>query len=189
MRAASLIVFTLGILVLPTIGQSILKQQAENQTTPLPYLALASPVLGWEGIAAVEVVPLAAIPAPFAYISPITPSSTGALIVPTSSETQRATPKLTEWKISLMALSAAHTADAATSWNKRELNPLLSSAGGSFGIQTLAIKCAITLGSIGLQSVLLRRHPEMAKMFARLNFIESGMIGATAIHNSFVTNH
>ena len=91
-----------------------------------------------------------------------------------------------EWKLSLLALAATHSVDAATSWNKRELNPMLSPNSGAFGLQTLAIKCAITAGSIGLQAILLRHRPELAKMFARINFLESGVIGATAIHNSFV---
>jgi len=91
-----------------------------------------------------------------------------------------------EWRVSLLALIAAHSADAATSWNKRELNPVLSPSSGAFGLQTLAIKCAISIGSIGLQFVLLKRRPELAKLFARMNFVESGVLGATALHNSFV---
>ena len=99
---------------------------------------------------------------------------------------QQPKPKMGEWKLSLLALAAAHSADAATSWNKRELNPLLSPSSGAFGAQMLAVKCAVTVGSLGLQAILLRHRPQLAKMFARLNFMEAGVIGATAIHNSFV---
>lgn len=107
----------------------------------------------------------------------------GSLVQPRLHDAKR---KMMEWKLSLLALAAAHSADAATSWNKRELNPMLSPSSGAFGLQTLAIKWAITGGSMGLQAILLRRRPQLSKMFAGINCMESGVIGATAIHNSFV---
>lgn len=122
----------------------------------------------------------------FPYVTPIVRSSTVAVQNLVQPEIQKAKPKLMEWKFSLLALAAAHSTDVATSWNKREMNPMLSPSSGAFGMQTLAIKLAITGGSIALQAILLRRHPELAKMFARINFVETGVIGATAIHNSFV---
>jgi hypothetical protein len=119
------------------------------------------------------------------YVAPVAPSPAAAqnLVQP---EVRQAKPRMKEWKFSLLTLAAAHSADAATSWNKRELNPVLSPSGGAFGGQMLAIKCGITAASVGLQAIVLRHHPELAKMFARFNFLESGVIGATAIHNSSV---
>jgi hypothetical protein len=121
-----------------------------------------------------------------AYIEPVAPAPSAAVRSLVQPETRQPKPKMKEWKLSLLALAAAHSADAATSWNKRELNPMLSPSGGAFGAQTLAVKCAVSIGSIGLQAILLRSRPQLAKMFARLNFMETGIIGATAIHNSFV---
>jgi hypothetical protein len=118
------------------------------------------------------------------YIEPAAPAAAMRNLV--QPVVQQPKPKMGEWKLSLLALAAAHSADAATSWNKRELNPLLSPSSGAFGAQMLAVKCAVTVGSLGLQAILLRRRPQLAKMFARLNFMEAGVIGATAIHNSFV---
>jgi hypothetical protein len=118
-----------------------------------------------------------------AYVAPSPASAVHSMVQPEFRQTK---PKMKEWKFSLLALAAAHSADAATSWNKRELNPLLSPSSGAFGGQMLAVKCAITVASVGLQAIVLRHHPELAKMFARVNFVEAGVIGATAIHNSSV---
>jgi hypothetical protein len=95
-------------------------------------------------------------------------------------------PKTTSWKLSLLALTAAHTADTATSWNKHELNPVLSAPGASFGWQSLAIKAAFAGASISIQAVLLHRHPEFARKFAAMNYVQAGVIGGVAIHNSMV---
>jgi hypothetical protein len=97
-----------------------------------------------------------------------------------------ARPKTTSWKLSLLAVTAAHTADAATSWNKRELNPVLSAPGAAFGWQSLAVKAAFAGVSVSIQAVLLHRHPEFAKRFASLNYLQAGVIGGVAIHNSMV---
>ena len=120
------------------------------------------------------------------YVAPVAPSPAAAAQNLVQPEVRQAKPRMKEWKFSLLALAAAHSADAATSWNKKELNPVLSPSGGAFGGQMLAIKCGITAASVGLQAIVLRHHPELAKMFARFNFLESGVIGATAIHNSSV---
>ena len=95
-------------------------------------------------------------------------------------------PRTTTWKLSLLALTAAHTADAVTSWNKRELNPVLSAPGSAFGWQSVAIKMAFAGASVSIQAVLLHRHPEFAKRFAALNFVQVGVIGGVAVHNSMV---
>ena len=92
----------------------------------------------------------------------------------------------TEWRLSVVALIAAHSADAATSWQKRELNPILSPGNGAFGWQTLAIKGGIAVGSLTLQAFTLRHHPETAKRFAIINFIEAGAIAGVAGHNATI---
>src|SRR6266568_1708167 len=72
--------------------------------------------------------------------SPTIQTSTAVDSRLTQSRRLEAKPGMGEWKLSLLALAAAHSADTATSWNKRELNPLLSPGSGAFGLQTLAIK-------------------------------------------------
>jgi hypothetical protein len=102
------------------------------------------------------------------------------MVVPTHAKT-------TSWKLSLLALAAAHAADASTSWNKRELNPVLSAPSASFGWQALAIKAAFAGASVSFQAVFLHRHPELAKRFAVINYVEAGVIGGVAVHNSMVS--
>lgn len=182
MRTASLLVLILGMMSLPTFCQTTMSPPSITDKTPLLYAAT---------MAASTDLKLTPFDADgggnpvFPNVAPVTPSP-AAVRALVQSDTRQAKPKIMEWKFSLLALAAAHSADAATSWNKRELNPLLSPTGGAFGAQMLAIKCAVTAGSITMQAVLLKHHPQLAKMFARFNFIESGVIGATAIHNSFV---
>lgn len=191
MRVASLLVLTFGAMLGPAFCQSRLDQAwAVNETSVL-YAEAKAYSAEWklfpsevEGGSISGFSP-ASSPA-LLDITPITPSPATAVRNLVQPEFQKAAPRTMEWKFSLLALAAAHSADAATSWNKREMNPMLSPNSGAFGVQTLVLKCAITAGSIGLQAILLRRHPGLAKMFARMNFVESGVISATAIHNSFV---
>lgn len=191
MRTAKLLVFVLGIMILPASGQATKGVPSIVGETPILFTASVVLPAEWkpfstEGDGGVSAALLATLPQALTYVSPIAPSAilaSRSMVQPEVRKTER---KTMEWKLSLLALAAAHSADAATSWNKRELNPMLSPNSGAFGLQTLAIKCAISAGSIGLQLVLLKRHPELVKWFARINFVESGVIGATAMHNSFV---
>lgn len=98
-------------------------------------------------------------------------------------------PSTASWKLSLLVLAAANAADAATSWNKRELNPVLASSGQTFGVQTLAVKLAFVGVSVGIQGLFLHYHPEFAKKFARLNLVQAGIFGAVAVHNATVSAH
>ena len=191
MRTVSLLVFVLGITVSPAICQTIVNQPLIEKETPLMYAANIVSATEWTLFssnteATADAALPSVLPAALTYVSPITPSASLAVRNLVQPESRGVKSKTMEWKFSLLALAATHSADAMTSWNKRELNPLLSPNSGAFGMQTLVIKCAITAGSIGLQAILLRHHPELAKMFARINFLESGVIGATAIRNSFV---
>lgn len=178
MRIAGLLVLVFGIMLLPAIGQIVGSEQSIVRGPPILYTATLVSPLEW-GLPS-------ALPLALTYVSPVVPSPVLAERNLEPLESRRVQTRSMEWRVSLLALIAAHSADAATSWNKRELNPVLSPSSGAFGLQTLAIKCAISIGSIGLQFVLLKRRPELAKLFARMNFVESGVLGATALHNSFV---
>jgi hypothetical protein len=183
MRIASLLVFTLGTMLIPAFCQTTVSQPSTANRTPLLYAGAIVASADFK-VSPFEAEGSGNPASP--YIAPAAPSPAAAVQNLVQPKARQARPKMKGWKISLLALAAAHSADAATSWNKRELNPLLSPSSGAFGGQTLAIKCAMTAASVGLQAIVLRRHPELAKMFARVNFMESGVIGATAIHNSFV---
>lgn len=181
MRIASLLIFTLGTMLMPAFCQTTVSQPSIANRTPLLYAgAIVASADLKASLSEAEGSGSAVSP----YIEPAAPAAAMRNLV--QPVVQQPKPKMGEWKLSLLALAAAHSADAATSWNKRELNPLLSPSSGAFGAQMLAVKCAVTVGSLGLQAILLRRRPQLAKMFARLNFMEAGVIGATAIHNSFV---
>lgn len=183
MRIASLLVSAFGITLLPAFCQTTVSQPSGANNVPLLYAGaiVASADMKVSPFEAEE----SANPA-IPYVTPVAPSPAAAMQNLVQPEARPGKPGRKEWKFSLLALAAAHSADAATSWNKRELNPLLSPSSGAFGAQMLAVKCAITAASVGLQAIVLRRRPELAKMFARVNFLESGVIGATAIHNSSV---
>jgi hypothetical protein len=191
MKVAGLLVLSLGIMLPPALCQTTESQPTIANETPLLYVASMTTPGGWKlfpsevddpGNAGFP--PVAPATLTYAtHVAPSAPTALSSLVQPERAKTQ---PKMTGWKLSLLALAAAHSADAATSWNKKELNPMLSPNSAAFGVQALALKCAITVVSIGVQALLLRRRPELAKAFGRINFMESGIIGATALHNSFV---
>ena len=85
------------------------------------------------------------------------------------------------FKYSLVALTAASVADAATSYGGRETNPLLGR--GAFGPRQLAIKGGITAALVGAEVGIVRRHPAMRKPLAFGNWIAAGAIGAIAYRN------
>lgn len=87
------------------------------------------------------------------------------------------------WKASIAVLVASAVADAASSWNKRELNPMLAGRDRRFGARGLAIKSLITGSAIGGQWLLVRGNRSAAKPAAIANFGMSGIFAAAAVHN------
>ena len=88
-----------------------------------------------------------------------------------------------QWVMSLAPLVAAQTLDAASSYGMRELNPLLASANGGFGLKAVAIKFATVGALMGVESMLVRTHPKTAKMFTLLNWTAAGVTASFAVHN------
>ncbi len=86
------------------------------------------------------------------------------------------------WIASIVSMTAATAADAATSWNKRESNSLLASSDGTFGGKGLALKSAITAAILTPQ-IIFRRHRDWYTAFAIGNFAEAGIFTGAAIHN------
>lgn len=89
----------------------------------------------------------------------------------------------TWWKISAMLTAAAAAADAHSSWGRMELNPVLRSSNGRFGLQGIAIKSLVTGGSIGAQYILLRRNPKAEKYGVAINMLMAGIMGTAATTN------
>ncbi len=86
------------------------------------------------------------------------------------------------WIASMLAMAAATSMDAASSWGKQEGNSFLASSNGTFGAKGLSIKAGIGLGVI-LPQILLRRHKDLKSKFAIGNFAEAALFGGLAIHN------
>jgi len=86
------------------------------------------------------------------------------------------------WVASVFTMIAGTTADAASSWHKREGNSLLASSNGVFGPKGVALKAAIAAGVLTPQ-IILRKHRDWRLSFAVGNFAEAGIFAGVTIHN------
>ncbi len=87
------------------------------------------------------------------------------------------------WRFSVGVLAAASAADAGTSWNRPESNPLLQGSGGRFGVQGVALKGAL-VGSVLLsQHLLMKKNPAYERAATFTNFSMAAFLGAAAVHN------
>ena len=86
------------------------------------------------------------------------------------------------WITSLLALGAATSADALTSFGKTESNSVLASGSGTFGARGVALKSVMAGTVLGLQLVL-RRNDSMRTAFICGNFAEAAIFSAAALHN------
>ena len=90
---------------------------------------------------------------------------------------------LTPWKVSLVTVAAAHSLDIASSLGKREGNPLLNQASSRFSWQAAAIVAGAVGAVMAVEWFVVRRHPEIARKFAIVNFINAGAVTGIAAHN------
>lgn len=97
-------------------------------------------------------------------------------VLPTAAESKPH--RLLRW--SWTALAAGSAADAASSWGRVELNPLL---GQRFGGRSAAIKFGITGAVIGVQALIVRKHPEFAKPFSIGNAIAASAFVGVSVRN------
>ena len=86
-----------------------------------------------------------------------------------------------QFTISAIALSAATAADIASSYGRYERNPIVGH--GEFGAAMAAKTAAIPAASLLLEWLWIRRHPEHAGLFAKINFVAAGMHGFAATWN------
>jgi hypothetical protein len=87
------------------------------------------------------------------------------------------------WWASVAAVVVASALDARSSWGKPELNPLLAGSGGQFGTRSLAVKSALTGGSLTAMWLILRRHPGLEKPAAAVNTALAASFVAATVHN------
>lgn len=86
------------------------------------------------------------------------------------------------WIASTVALLAATSLDAASSWGKYEGNPLLRSGNGTFGAQGVSLKFAIA-GAMLAPQLLFRKNRRATKFFTIANFAQAGMFTGIAVRN------
>lgn len=93
------------------------------------------------------------------------------------------------YRTSIVAFTAGHTLDAASSWKRvYEANPLLRSANGQFAGKGLAIKSGLGAGALAGQWLIRRSlHGKARERFDRVmgsfNFGVGAAAGAVAVHN------
>ena len=88
-----------------------------------------------------------------------------------------------QWAISLAPLFASQALDAASSYGMLELNPLLASPNGSFGMKATTIKFGVVGALAATEYFVVRKYPRSAKVFTIVNWTAAGATSALAIHN------
>lgn len=86
------------------------------------------------------------------------------------------------WKWSVAALAGAEATDAMSSAGRYELNPVLGN--GRFGMRAAGVKIGIATVTIGVEYLILRRHPEAKRQATYLNFGMAGLTAAVAARNA-----
>jgi len=87
------------------------------------------------------------------------------------------------WHVSAVAYGGAMAADAASSWNKYELNPILQDRTGRFTGRGVAIKAAITGVVLIGEWMVLRRKPSLKKAVTVVNFGVAVPVAGVAVYN------
>jgi hypothetical protein len=88
-----------------------------------------------------------------------------------------------QWSISLAPLFASQALDAASSYGMRELNPLLASPDGGFGMKATSLKFGVIGALATTEYFLVRKYPRSAKVFTIVNWTTAGATSALAVHN------
>lgn len=91
------------------------------------------------------------------------------------------------WKISAVALVGALAADVATSWGKREINPLVPTTGGTFGGRSAGLKIGVTSGALVAQHFFLKKSPQAERAMTFANFGMAGLLTSAAVSNARVS--
>jgi len=87
------------------------------------------------------------------------------------------------WAVSLAPLFASEALDASSSYGMREMNPLLASPNGGFGMKATGVKFGVIGALAGVEYFLVRKYPRSAKAFAIVNWTAAGATTGLAVHN------
>jgi hypothetical protein len=87
------------------------------------------------------------------------------------------------WKATVAVLASASVADAASSWNRFEANPLLRGPDGRFRYRGVAIKSALAGGVLAAQLLLSKKDHRAERVAAIVNISAGSVIAATAVRN------
>jgi hypothetical protein len=87
------------------------------------------------------------------------------------------------WKVSLAPMIAGFAVDATSSRGLRETNPVLAGSDGQFGAKGAMIKVGIGVALIGVEYLIVRKHPSAGKFLWKLNLGAAAVSGITAAHN------
>ena len=88
-----------------------------------------------------------------------------------------------KWKMSVAPVFASQALDVTSSYGMRELNPMLASSDGSFGAKGAGIKLGSTAALMGLEYLIVRKHPRAARIFTKINWSVSIVTTGFAAHN------
>jgi len=84
---------------------------------------------------------------------------------------------------SSLSFAGAHAADAWSSWQLPESNPVLRSAGGRFGARGMTLKFSFAGSYLLLQNLVVRKHPESRRAWCGTSFAGTAVVGGTALRN------
>lgn len=111
-------------------------------------------------------------------------SLVAAALVVTAATAEERRPHGRLWRWSVVAYSGAVAADAASSWGRPELNPVLRGADGRFDGRSMLVKGALSGGWLLIQWGAVRANPKLERVFSRINFVAAGATGAVAVRNA-----
>ena len=115
--------------------------------------------------------------------SDVPTAAAGILFAPLSKANAR---DMKAWKISLVPLAASQVLDINSGWGRRELNPLLASSDGSFGMKGATIKIGLTAAMVGVEYVLIKKYPKTARIFSTVNWSGAAVTSSFAAHNYLI---
>jgi hypothetical protein len=88
-----------------------------------------------------------------------------------------------QWAFSLAPLLVSESLDAASSYGMRELNPVLASSDGSFGMKSASLKFGAVGALAGVEYALVKKYPRSARFFTIVNWTTAGATTGLAVHN------
>ena len=87
------------------------------------------------------------------------------------------------WKISLAPMIAGQVMDVASSYGMREMNPMLAGPDGRFGAKGASIKLGVAAAVVGVEYLMVRKHPRSAAVLSKMNWASAVLTGSFAAHN------